>query len=59
MGQTVNVLFEETKEIQGRLYQIGHTDKYVMIAKETAENLSGQITGGTVKGFLQDDILEI
>ncbi|MBE5852509.1 MAG: tRNA (N(6)-L-threonylcarbamoyladenosine(37)-C(2))-methylthiotransferase MtaB [Lachnospiraceae bacterium] len=59
VGQTVNVLFEETKEIQGRLYQIGHTDKYVMIAKETAENLSGQITGGTVKGFLQDDILEI
>ena len=58
-GQTVTVLFEETKEIQGRLYQIGHTDKYVMIAKETAENLSGQIMRGTVRGFLQDDILEI
>lgn len=59
VGQTVTVLFEETKEMNGRSYQIGHTDKYVMIAKETAENLSGQITSGTVKGFLQDDILEI
>ena len=41
------------------MQDLGHTDKYVMVAKETKEELSGKMVSGIVKGFLQSDILEI
>jgi threonylcarbamoyladenosine tRNA methylthiotransferase MtaB len=51
------VLFEESKQIQGKKYQLGHTVDYVKVALETEEDLVNQIRNVKVKGFLTDDIL--
>lgn len=59
IGQTIEVLFEEEKVIQGECYQIGHTPHYVKVAKKTREPLSNQIMNGKVTGFLNDEILQI
>lgn len=57
IGRTVEVLYEEAKEMEGRTYQIGHTAEYVKVAKETQDNLSNCLVTEKVNGFLKDDIL--
>lgn len=57
VGQTVDVLLEETKEINGRLYMTGHTKEYIQAAVETAENMANSMVRGTITGFLTDEIL--
>ena len=57
VGQTVEVLFEEEKQIDGKHYYIGHTREYVKIAKQTQENLSNHILSGRIAGFLQEELL--
>ena len=57
VGQTVEVLFEEEKQIEGKRYYIGHTREYVRVAKQTSESLSNQLLTGKITGFLQDGIL--
>ena len=56
-GKEVAVLFEESKQIQGKKYQLGHTVDYVKVALETKEDLVNQIRNVKVTGFLTDDIL--
>ncbi len=56
-GKEVSVLFEESKQIQGKKYQLGHTVDYVKVALETEEDLVNQIRNVKVTGFLTDDIL--
>ncbi len=53
------VLFEEEKEIGGRMYWIGHTPQYIKVAKENAgsENYGNQIIQGTIDRFLEEDIM--
>ena len=51
------VLFEERKSINGKVYQIGHTTRYVKVAKETTEDLANKLIEGKITGFLCDDIL--
>ena len=55
----VEVLFEEAKEIDGTIYQIGHTRQYIKIVKETTEDLSNHIVSGEITGFLKDDMMTI
>ena len=59
LGRTVEVLFEEKKERNGKTYWIGHTPQYIKVAKEAApsENLGNQIVQGTILGFLEEDIM--
>lgn len=57
IGREVEVLFEETKLIQGEYYQLGHTKDYVKVALQTQENLTNQLRRVKVSGFLTDDIL--
>lgn len=57
LGKEVAVLFEESKLIQGKMYQLGHTVDYVKVALETEEDLVNQIRKVKVTGFLTDDIL--
>ena len=57
VGKEVEVLFEETKEIGGKAYQIGHTKDYVKVALLTAEELANQIRTVKISGFLTDEIL--
>lgn len=57
IGQETEVLFEEEKVIDGRIYQTGHTAQYVKIALQTEENLSNTMKRGKIKDFLTEDIL--
>ncbi len=57
IGKTAEVLFEESKQIGDKTYQIGHTEDYVKVAVETAEDWSNQLRTAAVSGFLTDDIL--
>ncbi len=57
VGKEVEVLFEETKEIGGKAYQIGHTKDYVKVALFTEENLANRIRTVKISGFLTDEIL--
>ena len=56
-GKMQEALMEESKEIKGHKYQIGHTKEYVKVAVPTEENLSNQLCTGTISSFLEDDIL--
>lgn len=57
IGQQIEVLLEEQKDIGGKKYMVGHTKEYVQIALETDEDLSNTIVSGTATGFLTQDIL--
>lgn len=57
LGKTVSVLFEESKEIDGRTYMIGHTREYVKVAVETLQDYSNRIFEVKTEAFLMDDIL--
>ena len=64
IGEEVGVLWEDAEVIKGRTYMIGHTDRYVRVAKEIEDTgkeaeLSGQITLETVTGFINSDTLLI
>ena len=57
LHQQVEVLMEESKEINGTIYQIGHTREYVKVAVRTEEDLSNKFITGTVTGMLSEEIL--
>lgn len=57
IGQEVEVLFEEEKDIGGTLFQIGHTKQYVKVAKKSEKTLSNRIAAGKIVGFLSDDVM--
>lgn len=51
------VLIEETKEINGQVYQIGYTDTYLKVAILSSKDLKNQLIYGEIKKFLTQDIL--
>lgn len=57
IGRNVEVLFEESKEINGVSCQIGYTGEYIRAAKKTAEDISGKIYAGRLSGFTKDNKL--
>ncbi|MDE6918974.1 MAG: tRNA (N(6)-L-threonylcarbamoyladenosine(37)-C(2))-methylthiotransferase MtaB [Lachnospiraceae bacterium] len=58
VGQDVEVLFEEKKEIMGREYWLGHTGEYVKAAvSDQGRALENQLLTGKITGFLEDEIL--
>lgn len=60
LGQEAEVLLEETKEISGTEYLLGHTRDYVKLAvsvKENKKNVANTVVCGRVQGFLTDEIL--
>lgn len=68
IGRTAEVLFEESKEIDGRKYLLGHTKDYVRVAVGMADQLGGptdkkdghvnQIVKVHVEKFLTEEILQ-
>ena len=44
VGKDVEVLMEESVQISGETFQVGHTKEYVKIALQTEENLQNQVT---------------
>lgn len=65
IGRNVEVLFEEEKEIGGKMYWTGHTREYVRVALGIQEepggavprNLQNRLVTGKITGFLENDIL--
>lgn len=60
VGAEEEVLFEEQKKIGGESYIIGHTTRYVKVAKRNGGDpvaLEGQIVRGKIVGMLTDEIL--
>ena len=51
------VLFEEEKRFHDKVYQIGHTTRYIRVAKACDECLSNQKVKGKLTKFLTDDLL--
>ncbi len=58
IGEETEVLFEETKEINGELFWVGHTAAYVKVAMKTEQNLSNCLKKVFVTEFLTDEILK-
>ena len=57
LNRPVEVLFEETKEIDGRTYWLGHTKEYVLVAVQSVENLENRFLTVTPESLLRDDVL--
>lgn len=57
IGREVKVLFEETKEIDGRTYWTGHTKEYVRVAIFSPESMENRIVKVVPKEFLTPEIL--
>lgn len=59
IGRRAEVLLEETKEIGGQTYWIGHTPRYIRAAVErrTDAGAGGGMAAGTLDSFLTEDIL--
>lgn len=56
LGKQVEILFEETAELQGETYWIGHTREYLKVAVKSEKNLENCINTGEITGFLEEDI---
>ena len=59
LGREQEVLFEEEKNIDGTLFQTGHTRQYVKVAKKSEKSLTNELILGKIKGFLSDDMMLI
>jgi threonylcarbamoyladenosine tRNA methylthiotransferase MtaB len=57
VGRIEKILIEETEEIDGVKYQIGHNERYLKLAVEGEEERSNQLLMVKVTGFLTDEIL--
>ena len=59
IGRDVEVLLEEKRQIGSTIYWTGHTPQYIKAAKEVSfgEDLSNRIIPGTIRGFLEEDIM--
>ena len=53
IGKTVEVLMEESAQIDGKTVQVGHTKEYVKIGIESESNLQNQLIDVQIKNHLQ------
>lgn len=56
LGEEVEILLEDKKEIDGICYTVGHTKDYVLAAVEGSETTNRFVTGRAMT-FISDDIL--
>lgn len=56
LGKEAEVLFEETAELQGETYWIGHTREYIKAGVKSGENLENCIKKARITGPLKDGI---
>lgn len=61
LGKTEKVLFEELVQIEGKAYWIGHTTRYLKVAREAGpgENVQNRMVSGRLCSFLEEDVLLI
>ncbi len=56
LGQSVEILFEETVQIQGEEYWVGYTKEYLKVAAKSKEKLENRIVFGKVERFIEEGI---
>lgn len=57
IGQDVEVLFEESREMPTGLCWIGHTADYILVALPGDADLRGRLERVRIQGFLTDEIM--
>lgn len=57
LHREMDILFEEEKEFDGKVYQTGYSREYIRAAALSEKRLSGEIIKGSCNGFLKPDIL--
>ena len=57
LGETMEALIEEKKEISGKYYQTGFTPGYIKVLIEEQEELTNQIIKGKAAEFLNNEYL--
>lgn len=57
IGSETNIIVEETKEIEGKTYYVGHTPEYIMTAIDFSEN-EEKIVGEAVKVRIERSLTE-
>jgi threonylcarbamoyladenosine tRNA methylthiotransferase MtaB len=57
VGCEEEILAEEFSEVNGKMYLMGHTKRYVKIALDTEKNLTGQLVKVKITGVLDSDVL--
>lgn len=57
IGRIAEVLFEEAKEIDGVIYQMGYTRDYIRVALPAQEELRGKLCQVQIRSFLTEEIL--
>jgi threonylcarbamoyladenosine tRNA methylthiotransferase MtaB len=58
LGRIEKVLFEEEIEVEGKIYQVGHNERYLKLAVESKEDLSNQIRAVRInKDFMEEIML--
>ncbi len=57
LGKEMEVLIEEQKEIEGKVYQVGFTPAYIKAAIDCKEDLSGQILTGRAADLVAGEYL--
>lgn len=57
LGHQVEILFEETAQMQGEEYWIGYTKEYLKVAAKSKESLENCIVSGKVERFIEEGIL--
>lgn len=57
IGQDVEVLFEESREMPAGLCWIGHTADYIRVALPGDADLRGRLERVRIRGFLTDEIM--
>ena len=59
LDRSVEVLIEEQQEINGHIYQIGHTREYIKAACMAEKDLTNRIIRGVPQRAITDEILEL
>ena len=59
IGKNVEVLYEDTKEINNDIFQVGHTKEYIKVARKQNITLENQIENGEICAKLTEEYMEI
>lgn len=63
IGKEVEVLFEEQKEIDGTVYDIGHTREYVKVGIDSrtidGQMIKNKLLRGKIVGFVNEEMLQM
>ncbi|MDF2538273.1 MAG: hypothetical protein K0S76_1294 [Herbinix sp.] len=57
MGRIEKILVEEETEVKGKIYQIGHNERYLRLAVEDSRDLTNSVVKARVCKRLTDEIL--